>query len=95
MAVRGRFSTDSGDEYQYNVVQYRMTDSDRTYVRGATPEKLDSAELDWVRLYISDPKGDPTGGIYATLYGPYLDVEDMEYELAAWFDESDYGEAVG
>lgn len=91
----GSWSSDSGDTYRYVVVQYKMLGNDHHYTYGATWSKLDSEHLDWARLSVTKEGGTGNAQI-VTFYGPYLDQDDLEYELDAAFDDNaEYGEVVG
>ena len=94
MAIKG--SWDSGDDtYNYEVVQYKMVDSDHHYTRGASWDKFDSDDLDWARISVTKEGGTGEAQI-VTFYGPYLDEYGIEEELDAAFDDNDaYGEVVG
>lgn len=95
MAYRGEFEHgDRAGTLRWEVVQYKMVSSDRFYVRGATPSKLDSSDIEWVRLRV-DSINNPGEYKYVQLWGPYLRRDVIEGELAAAFDRDDYLEAIG
>jgi hypothetical protein len=94
VAIRGSWESDSGDEYRYEVVQYRMLGNDHIYERGASWDKLDSDDLDFARISVTREGGSGEAQI-VTFYGPYLDQDDLEHELDAAFRDDNYGEVVG
>ena len=89
MPVRGSF-TSGDDEYNYNVGSFRELGNDHDYVRGITEDRLNSDELDFARIEITK-EGDSDYSQWITLYGPYLDIEDIEGELEVMYEEGDYG----
>lgn len=93
MAIRGELSTDSGD-FQYQVVQYWTDQRSEPYVRGADWDKLDSSHIDRVTVYVSR-EGNPEGGIYLNIWGPYINLDLLESELEAYIEDGEYGEAIG
>lgn len=95
MAVRGVIANDSGDEFGYEVVQYKMRSKGRVYVgRSANYAKLDSRDIDWARIYVHR-KGNKDEGLYTTLWGPYLSRSTIEGELSVVMDDDNYLEAIG
>lgn len=90
MAIRGSWDSED-DTYNYEVVQYKMVDSDHHYTRGASWDKFDSDDLDWARISVTREGGTGESQI-VTFYGPWLDQDLLEGELEVAFDEGEYGE---
>lgn len=95
MAVRGEFTNDAGDEFTYEVVQYKMRGNSRVYKgRSANYDKLDSRDIDWARFQVRRKDGDGDG-LYTQMWGPYLSRSTVEGELSVTMDDENYLEAVG
>lgn len=91
---RGKVAhTTTGAPLNYEVAQYKMVDNPRLYVRGATEERLNSSQVEWVRIRVWS--ADPTQDKYMQLWGPFLARDVIEGEMEAAFDDPDYLEAIG
>lgn len=94
MPGRGSFTTGSGDEYQYEIGDYRTTDGrDHTSHENTTWSRLNSSDIEFARVTVFRP-GREDDGIWTTVYGPYLDADTLEANLVAAFDDYDYGELL-
>ena len=54
MAVRGTFGS-GDDEYHYKIDQLRLQGSDHFYTRGISWDKVNSADLDFIRVQVTRP----------------------------------------
>lgn len=94
MAIRGTFTNDAGDDFNYEVVQYKMRGPRIYKARSANFAKLDSRDIDWARIQVTR-KDDSREGLYTTLWGPYLSRNTIELELGAAMGTDEYMEAIG
>lgn len=95
MAVRGEFTNDAGDNFEYEVVQYKMRGPRVYKARSASYAKLDTSDIDWVRIHVTRNGGDGSDGLFTTMWGPYLNQSTIESELAVLMDDDGYLEAIG